>query len=190
VGVQDLMTSWNIGNSRLVAIAVRQQVHTFQSPSSCKLTVRRVTVKGVDTLDNTQVSLTVESVSTTDHGPDHTVTMAQHSTGGERAGSRSPRRTGSSSDSTKNRPSRNGLLPVSRGSTLHLQASADFLDGIDFSKTLFTPAGLDVYMRRPLAEAGDAGRTQLERIVEAITASMDKTIAQMASEGGFMVGHP
>jgi hypothetical protein len=116
--------------------------------------------------------------------------MAQHSIGGERAGSRSPRRTGSSSDSTKNRPSRNGLLPVSLSSTLHLEELANILEMTDFSKTLFTPAGLDIYMRRPLAEAGDAGRVQLESIVEAIIASTDKTVAQMASEGGFVVGHP
>lgn len=45
-------------------------------------------------------------------------------------------------------------------------------------------------MRRPLAEGGEAGRAQLASIVEAIIASTDKIIAQMASEGGFVVGHP
>lgn len=45
-------------------------------------------------------------------------------------------------------------------------------------------------MRRPLAEAGDAGRAQLEGIVEAINAGTDQTVAQMAREGGFVVGNP
>ncbi|GHJ83997.1 hypothetical protein NliqN6_0399 [Naganishia liquefaciens] len=59
-----------------------------------------------------------------------------------------------------------------------------------FSKTLFTPAGLDIYMRQPLPEAGNAGKAQLEKIVAAIIASPDKTIAQLAKDGGFVVGLP
>ena len=45
-------------------------------------------------------------------------------------------------------------------------------------------------MRQPLPEAGNAGKAQLEKIVAAIIASPDKTIAQLAKDGGFVVGLP
>lgn len=91
----------------------------------------------------------------------------------------------------QNRPSRNGLSPVSGTAVLLLtRIRLTHSSTVDFSKTLFTPAGLDIYMRQPLAAAGDAGKAQLEDIVAAITASTDKTVALMAKDGGFVVGLP
>lgn len=59
-----------------------------------------------------------------------------------------------------------------------------------FSKTLFTPAGIDIYLRRSStssvadAEEGNAVRSNLlGRIVAAVKASADKGVAKMAGEG-------
>lgn len=61
------------------------------------------------------------------------------------------------------------------------------LGGVDFSKTLFTPAGLDVYLRRPLASLGEEGQVRLKAIVDGIIAS-DESVSALAREGGFVVG--
>jgi hypothetical protein len=58
----------------------------------------------------------------------------------------------------------------------------------DFSKTLFTPAGLDIYMRHPLAAGGESGTSLLRRIIDGIASSPDKMISRLAKEDGFLVG--
>ena len=91
----------------------------------------------------------------------------------------------------QNRPSHNGPSPVSSTAVpLLTRIRLTHSSIVDFSKTLFTPAGLDIYMRQPLAATGDAGKAQLEDIVTAITASTNETVALMAKHGGFVVGHP
>jgi hypothetical protein len=64
----------------------------------------------------------------------------------------------------------------------------DLLGILDFSKTLFTPAGLDVYLRKPLAELGEEGQGLLRAIVEGIVGSPEEAISKLAREGGFIVG--
>jgi hypothetical protein len=54
----------------------------------------------------------------------------------------------------------------------------------DFSKTLFTPAGMDIYLRKPLTH--DADRTRLETIVDDIRA-MPGEPGQLGQQG-FIVG--
>lgn len=58
----------------------------------------------------------------------------------------------------------------------------------DFSKTVFTPAGVDIYWRQPLVGTGREGQIRLKGIVDGIIASSDQTVSRLASERGFTVG--
>nr|ODN97581.1 hypothetical protein L204_02999 [Cryptococcus depauperatus CBS 7855] len=60
---------------------------------------------------------------------------------------------------------------------------------IHFSKTLFTPAGVDIYIRKspsvsnPASEDNVARTTLLKRITEAVQAAEDETLRRLTSKG-------
>ena len=116
------------------------------------------------------------------HTSNHTLTSgrtARHLTGKDRAGCFLCTLTGKSSDTARTKKVRwSGLSLVSQA------AQAAYLYAV-FSKTLFTPAGIDVYVRPLSGQNPDTPKRQalVDRIVDVVKRNEDDGIKTLSKDG-------